>query len=189
MPPRKDVALEAPSFEDDPQIDPDKTYTVVMATSCGDMTFALDPVNAPEDVNNFVYLANQGFFDGTIFHRVINGFMIQGGDPMGPDPTRAGMGGPGYQYTGSTPPPPADGSSTYQVGSLAMANSEGPSTNSSQFFVVSGPQGEALPPNYSLFGQMTAGLDVLDRIQNVPTNEKDYPVSPVVVNTVTVTES
>jgi cyclophilin family peptidyl-prolyl cis-trans isomerase len=181
----KDTRLPAPPAD---VIDPAKTYTAEFETSCGAMTFTLDPKSAQVDVNNFVYLARQGFYDGTVFHRIIGDFMIQGGDPTGSDMARAGTGGPGSKYTGTTPTAP------YQVGSLAMANSGDPSSNGSQFFIVTGPQGVQLPPNYSLFGQIASGQDVLAKIASVPTTtsssgEESWPVEAVVIEKVTITES
>jgi cyclophilin family peptidyl-prolyl cis-trans isomerase len=109
-------------------IDPTKTYTATMVTSKGSMTIALDPAGAPKTVNNFVVLARYHYYDGVGFHRVIPGFMLQGGDPEG-----TGRGGPGYRFEDELPKP-----GRYEMGSLAMANA-GPNTNGSQFFIVSGP--------------------------------------------------
>lgn len=174
------------------EIDPSKTYIATMATSCGTMAFELLPETAEVDVANFVGLANEGYYNNTIFHRVLKDFVIQGGDPTGANPDLAGRGGPGYKYTGSTPATPEDGSSVYRVGDLAMANSSDPSTNGSQFFIVSGPQGEALPPNYSLFGKLVDGLDVVKSIQSMPASTsagaQGYPQNPVVINTITISE-
>ena len=122
-------------------IDPARQYTATMVTSKGTMTIALDPVAAPKTVNNFVVLARYHYFDGVGFHRIIPGFVLQGGDPDG-----SGRGGPGYRFDDELPK-----AGRYEVGSLAMANA-GPNTNGSQFFVISGSQGARLPPQYSLFG-------------------------------------
>src|SRR5919197_3924861 len=110
-------------------VDANKKYTATIDTSCGKITIELDPKAAPKTVNNFVFLANQKFFDGLTFHRVVKDFVIQGGDPQG-----TGSGGPGYEFADELP---KDG---YKLGSLAMANS-GPNTNGSQFFIVTGNQG------------------------------------------------
>jgi cyclophilin family peptidyl-prolyl cis-trans isomerase len=158
-------------------IDPTKRYTAEMDTSMGSMTIELDPLAAPKTVNSFVFLAREGFYDGVIFHRVIQGFVLQGGDPEG-----TGRGGPGYKYEDELPKP-----GRYEVGSLAMANA-GPNTNGSQFFVISGPSGVRLPPQYSLFGKVVKGLDVVDAIEKVPTGPGDRPKEDVVINTVTITE-
>jgi cyclophilin family peptidyl-prolyl cis-trans isomerase len=137
---------------------------------------ALDAINAPRTVNNFVYLAGYHYYDGIIFHRIINGFMCQGGDPTG-----TGTGGPGYRFGDELPKP-----GQYQIGSVAMANA-GPNTNGSQFFIVSGASGVSLPPAYALFGQVVKGLDVVDAMQNVPTARGDRPLTDVVINSVTIT--
>ena len=104
-------------------------------------------------MNNFVFLARYHYFDGIVFHRIIPGFVLQGGDPQG-----TGTGGPGYRFEDELPKP-----GRYELGSLAMANA-GPNTNGSQFFVISGPDGMRLPPLYSLFGQVVSGLEVVAAI-------------------------
>ena len=157
-------------------IDPSKRYTATMETSMGSLVIALDPIAAPRTVNNFVYLAAQHYYDGVIFHRIINGFMCQGGDPDG-----SGRGGPGYKFGDELPKP-----GKYQIGSLAMANA-GPNTNGSQFFIVSGPSGCSLPPLYSLFGQVVKGLDIVEMMQNVPTGPGDRPKTDVVIKSVAIT--
>ena len=157
-------------------IDPAKRYTATMETSMGALVIALDPIAAPRTVNNFVYLAAQHYYDGVIFHRIISGFMCQGGDPDG-----SGRGGPGYKFGDELPKP-----GKYQIGSLAMANA-GPNTNGSQFFIVSGPSGCGLPPLYSLFGQVVKGLDIVEMMQNVPTGPGDRPKTDVVIKSVAIT--
>ena len=159
-------------------IDPAKTYTAKVETNKGDFTITLDPAKAPLTANNFVFLARYHFFDGIIFHRIIKDFVIQGGDPQG-----TGTGGPGYQFADELPK-----AGEYQKYSLAMANS-GPNTNGSQFFVITGPQGQALPPQYSLFGKVTDGTAVVDAIGTVKTAQGDRPVDEVKMNKVTITES
>ena len=159
------------------QIDPDKRYEATMETSMGTLTIALDPIAAPKTVNNFVFLAREGFYDGVIFHRIIQGFVIQGGDPTG-----TGRGGPGYRFEDELPK-----AGRYELGSLAMANA-GPNTNGSQFFIISGPNGQQLPPQYALFGNVVQGLDVVDQIEKVKTGSGDRPVEDVVINRVTVVE-
>jgi len=159
-------------------IDPARRYTADMVTSLGTLTIALDPVGAPVTVNNFVVLARHHFYDGVLFHRIIEGFMCQGGDPEG-----TGRGGPGYRFADELPRP-----GRYEVGTVAMANA-GPNTNGSQFFIVSGPQGTRLPPQYSLFGKVVKGLDVLARLESVPTGAGDRPAEDVVIESVTITEA
>jgi cyclophilin family peptidyl-prolyl cis-trans isomerase len=158
-------------------LDPAKRYTAEMVTSKGTLTIALDPITAPKTANNFVVLARWHYYDGIVFHRVIPGFVVQGGDPTG-----SGSGGPGYRFEDELPKP-----GRYELGSLAMANA-GPDTNGSQFFIVSGPQGAALPPKYSLFGKVVAGLDVVAAIDAVGT-PSGKPSESVTIESVTVTEA
>jgi cyclophilin family peptidyl-prolyl cis-trans isomerase len=156
-------------------IDFEKKYKVTMETTKGTMTFELDPTIAPRTVNNFVTLAGYHYFDGIKFHRVVRDFVIQGGDPDG-----TGGGGPGYNFADELPNQP------YELGSLAMANA-GPNTNGSQFFIITGPNGVALPPNYSLFGKLTSGDDVMKAINLLGPEGKDgAPSEPVSMTKVTV---
>jgi cyclophilin family peptidyl-prolyl cis-trans isomerase len=159
-------------------IDPSKRYTARMETSMGELVIALDAVAAPKTVNNFVFLAREGYYDGVIFHRIIQGFMCQGGDPTG-----TGRGGPGYKFADELPKP-----RQYQIGSVAMANA-GPNTNGSQFFIVSGPSGVGLPPQYSLFGQVVKGLEVVDQMEKVKTGPGDKPVQDLTINSIEITEA
>ncbi|MGH9149606.1 MAG: peptidylprolyl isomerase [Acidimicrobiales bacterium] len=159
-------------------IDPANRYTARMETSLGTMVIALDAAGAPATVNNFVFLAQAGYYDGVIFHRIIRGFMCQGGDPTG-----TGRGGPGYRFADELPKP-----GRYEVGSVAMANA-GPGTNGSQFFIVSGPDGTRLPPKYSLFGKVVSGLDVVAAMEKVPTNAQNRPNDDVAIQSVTIAES
>jgi cyclophilin family peptidyl-prolyl cis-trans isomerase len=147
-----------------------------MDTSMGSMTIELDAENAPITVNNFVFLARHHYYDSIIFHRIIQGFVAQGGDPDG-----NGRGGPGYKFEDEEVKKP------YELGSLAMANA-GPNTNGSQFFLISGPSGIRLPPQYNHFGKVVEGLDVVDAIEKVPTGSGDRPKDDVVINSVTITE-
>jgi cyclophilin family peptidyl-prolyl cis-trans isomerase len=178
FPPLDGSAPKTQQFAAAPElgIDPEKRYSATISTSLGDLVVALDAAAAPKTVNNFVFLALHHYYDGVIFHRIINGFMCQGGDPTG-----TGRGGPGYRFDDELPKP-----GRYEVGSVAMANA-GPNTNGSQFFVVSGPHGVGLPPQYSLFGKVVKGLDVLETMQNVRTNAQDRPHDDVVINSVTIT--
>lgn len=159
-------------------IDKSKSYTAVMDTSMGSITLELFADRAPTTVNNFVVLARYHYYDGLVFHRIINGFMCQGGCPEG-----SGRGGPGYRFHDELPQP-----GEYEIGSLAMANA-GPNTNGSQFFIVSGRSGVNLPPLYSLFGKVTDGLDIVEELQQVATGAGDRPHTDVTINSVTVTES
>mgnify|MGYP003841627413 FL=1 len=178
FPPLDGSAPKKQKFDAAPEmgIDPSKRYTATMETSMGTLVIALDPIAAPITVNNFVFLAAQHYYDGVIFHRIIQGFVCQGGDPDG-----NGRGGPGYRFVDELPK-----AGKYQIGSLAMANA-GPNTNGSQFFLISGPSGVQLPPAYSLFGQVVKGLDIVEMMQNVPTGPGDRPKDDVVIRSVTIT--
>ncbi len=158
-------------------IDPSKTYTATMVTSKGTMELLLDPLGAPKAVNSFVFLARWHYFDGIVFHRIIPGFVLQGGDPTG-----SGAGGPGYRFEDELPK-----AGRYELGSLAMANA-GPNTNGSQFFVISGPDGVRLPPLYSHFGKVVKGLDVVAAINDLGSSS-GKPKEKVVIESVTITES
>jgi len=158
-------------------IDPAKRYVATMVTSHGTMVIALDPLAAPKTVNNFVFLARYHYYDGVIFHRIIPGFVLQGGDPGGD-----GRGGPGYKFADELPK-----AGQYQLGSLAMANA-GPNTNGSQFFVISGPDGVGLPPLYSLFGAVVSGIEVVETINNLGTPGAGKPKETVTIESVTVEE-
>ena len=166
-------------FDSEPPmcIDPAKRYTATMETSMGTMTIALDPAAAPRTVNSFVVLARYHYYDGIVFHRIIPGFVLQGGDPTG-----KGTGGPGYQFADELPKP-----GRYELGSLAMANA-GPNTNGSQFFVISGPDGMRLPPQYALFGKVVSGLETVGAIDAVGT-AGGKPSQPVTITSVTIAES
>ncbi|MBI2684001.1 MAG: peptidylprolyl isomerase [Actinobacteria bacterium] len=157
-------------------MDATKTYTATIATTCGTITVALDVKAAPKTANNFVALAGRRYFDGLTFHRVIKGFVIQGGDPAGD-----GTGGPGYTFADELPTTP------YRIGDLVMANA-GPDTNGSQFFVITGPDGAALNPAYSRFGRVTSGIEVAQRIAALQAPGQETPSIPVGIVRVTVSE-
>jgi cyclophilin family peptidyl-prolyl cis-trans isomerase len=156
-------------------LDTTKSYTARFKTERGDIVVELYADRAPLTVENFVNLARAGFYDGTTFHRVIKGFMAQGGDPTG-----TGTGGPGYQFGDEFHPSLRHD----RAGILSMANS-GPNTNGSQFFITLGPTPH-LDRRHSVFGAVVEGLDVVRKIGNVPTGRQDRPVSPVVMNKVTI---
>ena len=172
---REPESREAPPDE----LDPSTTQMLIFDTSCGSFTVTLDPEQAPKTAASLVALANAGYFDDTIFHRVVPGFVIQGGDP-----TQSGGGGPGY----STVDVPRSGSA-YTQGVVAMAKStvEAPGTAGSQFFVVTGADA-GLPPEYAIVGEVTEGMDAVLRIDALGVGDGP-PSQPVVVNTVTVGES
>ena len=173
-PERKITFAKAPGM----CIDPSKTYTAIVKTNKGSFTVALDAEKAPKTVNNFVFLARNKYYDGIIFHRIIPGFVVQGGDPEG-----TGTGGPGYTFADELPEAGA-----YKIGSLAMANS-GPDTNGSQFFVITGPEGVQLPPKYSLFGEVTEGMETVKALEAVGTPGAGTPSEEVKMESVTITEA
>jgi peptidyl-prolyl cis-trans isomerase B (cyclophilin B) len=158
-------------------LDATKTYRAVVETSCGAFTITLDPEASPRTVASFVALAQDGFFDRTVFHRIVPGFVIQGGDP-----TATGTGGPGYT-TVDTPAP----TTTYEHGTVAMAKgaAEAPGTAGSQFFVVTGADA-GLPPHYAVIGRVTEGLDVVDRIGLLGDPTTELPTQPVVIDSITI---
>lgn len=160
-------------------IDKNKSYTVVLKTTEGDIDLSLNSKMTPITVNNFVYLSKKGFYNNTIFHRVINGFMIQGGDPKGD-----GTGGPGYRFNDEV------FQGEYTRGIVAMANA-GQNTNGSQFFIMH--QDNPLPKNYVIFGKVTAGMNVVDKIAEAPvtmseSGEESKPVEPVKVLSIEIKE-
>jgi cyclophilin family peptidyl-prolyl cis-trans isomerase len=163
-------------------IDANKAYTATIKTSLGEMTAELYAKDAPNTVNNFVFLSREAFYDGVIFHRIIKDFMVQTGDPTG-----TGRGGPGYRFNDELTGPQG-----YTKGTLAMANA-GPNTQGSQFFICHGAGAERLPKNYSIFGKVTGGVDVLDKIASVPVRpgpggENSSPVDPPKIETVSIKE-
>lgn len=166
-----------PNYSKPPEmvIDPAKTYTATIETTAGTLVAELFPGDAPKTVNNFVFLARDNYYNDVIFHRVISGFMIQGGDPTG-----TGTGGPGYKFEDEPV------KREYLRGTLAMANA-GPNTNGSQFFVMHADY--PLPPNYTIFGKLTSGEDVVDSIAEAPKGANDRPKEPVSIKTVTIAES
>ncbi|MCL6452530.1 MAG: peptidylprolyl isomerase [Alicyclobacillus sp.] len=156
-------------------LSPDTRYEAVIHTTEGAFTVELLAEAAPKTVNNFVFLAGEGYYDGVVFHRIIEPFMIQTGDPTG-----TGRGGPGYRFEDELPP-----ALPYAPGVVAMANA-GPNTNGSQFFICTGPQSEYLnrSPNYTVFGRVTEGMDVVSKIAATPVGRSDAgevsrPLTPV----------
>jgi cyclophilin family peptidyl-prolyl cis-trans isomerase len=155
------TALTKPKWSSAPamSIDRTKTYTATVKTDVGTFVIALDAKAAPISVNNFVFLAQHGFFNCVIFHRVIPTFMDQTGDPTG-----TGSGGPGYTIADEYPAKASNPSDQYPLGSVAMANTGQPNTGGSQWFIVAGAEGESLPASYSLFGHVTSGMNVVKKI-------------------------
>tara|TARA_B100001939_G_scaffold7835_1_gene7181 strand:+ start:1086 stop:1727 length:642 start_codon:yes stop_codon:yes gene_type:complete len=161
-------------------INTNSSYTAVIKTNLGDMTVEFFTDDAPKTVNNFISLSKDGYYDNVIFHRVISGFMIQGGDPSG---TGHGDYGkyPGYKFDDEL-----NNQRPYEKGILAMANA-GPNTNGSQFFIMHVDY--PLPYSYTIFGQVVDGFDVIDKIASVETDSADKPTTDVVISTVEITEN
>jgi peptidyl-prolyl cis-trans isomerase B (cyclophilin B) len=172
----KDVKVAKPSTE----LDKAKTYVARVLTNCGEFDITLDAKRAPKTGGSFKTLVDKRFYDGLAFHRIVAGFVIQGGDPKG-----NGSGGPGYSVTEA---PPED--LTYSKGVVAMAKTatEAAGTSGSQFFVVTG-EDAGLPPDYALLGKVTKGQEVVDKIGVVAVQPDEQPVDPVVIRQIRITES
>jgi len=172
----KDIEVAKPTAE----LDKNKTYVARVLTNCGEFEITLDAKRAPKTGGSFKTLVDKRFYDGLSFHRIVAGFVIQGGDPKGD-----GQGGPGYSVT---EPPPED--LTYAKGVVAMAKTatEPAGTSGSQFFVVTG-EDAGLPPDYALLGQVTKGQEVVDKIGVVDVGPDEAPVDPVVIRQIRITES
>jgi len=163
------------------KLDPSVTHEVTFQTSCGDFTVRLDVEGAPNTAASFASLARKGFYDDTVFHRIVPGFVIQGGDPTG-----TGTGGPGYSTVDK---PPADAAYTRGVVSMAKTGAEAPGTSGSQFYVVTGADA-GLPPDYAIVGEVVDGLDTVQRIEAIgDPNGSERPLRPVVVEKATVSSS
>ena len=172
------VAQEKKKYDKpgDMKIDPKKTYLATIDTSEGKMVAKLYPDKAPQTVNAFVFLAKEKFYDGLTFHRVIKGFMLQGGDPEG-----TGRGGPGYHLKAEF------NDTKHEKGILSMARTPDPDSAGSQFFVMHAPAPH-LDNQYTVFGKVIEGLDVIDKIANVETGAADKPVKPVIIKSITIEE-
>jgi peptidyl-prolyl cis-trans isomerase B (cyclophilin B) len=165
------------------KLDPSKTYDVVFDTSCGEFTVRLDVEQAPNTTASLVSLARKGFYDDTTFHRIVPGFVIQGGDPTG-----SGSGGPGYKTVDK---PPADAAYTQGVVSMAKTAAEAPGTSGSQFYVVTGADA-SLPPDYAIVGKVVEGMDTVKRIEQLGdpnSGGTGIPKRPVVIESATVETS
>jgi len=176
--------VEAPPGKQSPDLAKPKerlargsAYVATVVTSCGEFEMTLDDRRAPRTGGSFKYLADKGFFDGLTFHRIVSGFVIQGGDPEG-----NGSGGPGYSVVEAPP-----GGLTYTKGVVAMAKTETerPGTSGSQFFVVTAEDAQ-LPPDYALLGKVTKGQEVVDKIGVLPTTAEEEPAEPVVIRSIKV---
>lgn len=156
------------------------SHLVTIKTNLGEIKFKTYDADAPKTVENFITLTNKGFYNGVIFHRVIDGFMIQGGDPTG-----TGTGGPGYQFADELNPDTQSYKAGYQKGVVAMANA-GPNTNGSQFFIMVADY--PLPNDYTIFGKVVSGQEVADKIAKVTKDSSDKPTTPVVMQSVEVND-
>jgi cyclophilin family peptidyl-prolyl cis-trans isomerase len=173
--PREPETLEAPADE----LDSSLTHTLTFDTSCGTFVVTLDPASAPKTAASLVALAEGGYFDDTIFHRVVPGFVIQGGDP-----TQSGGGGPGYSTVDA---PASDAKYTKGVVAMAKTGVEAAGTSGSQFFVVTA-EDAGLRPEYAIVGEVTEGMDTVERIDALGVGDGP-PSQPVVVNAVTASSS
>jgi peptidyl-prolyl cis-trans isomerase B (cyclophilin B) len=174
-------AAATPTADSGPApLDSAKTYVATVSTSMGDFEITLDSKQAPKTGGSFKSLADKGFFDKLTFHRVVPGFVIQGGDPNGD-----GSGGPGYSVEEA---PPQDLKYTKDVVAMAKTQDEPAGTSGSQFFVVTANDAQ-LPPDYALLGKVTSGQDVVDKIGRVKTDDTEKPVKPVTIKTIKVTET
>jgi peptidyl-prolyl cis-trans isomerase B (cyclophilin B) len=170
--------VEAPAPKGEQSLSKPKTalsggaHSVRLQTNCGPVVIALDVKRAPKTAASFAALAKGGFFDGLTFHRIVPGFVVQGGDPLG-----TGEGGPGYSVTEA---PPSSLKYTRGVVAMAKTGAEAPGTSGSQFFIVTG-EDVGLPPEYALVGKVTSGMEAVDKIEATPTDAQDAPTEPVVI--------
>ena len=173
-------AEQQQQFDDMPSmcLDPAQAYSALVTTNKGEITIELDQDKAPLTVNNFVFLARNKYFDDTVCHRIIPGFVVQCGDP-----TATGGGDPGYKFADELPE-----AGEYQIGSIAMANS-GPDTNGGQFFIITGEQGAALPPAYTLFGDVATGFDETVVEMEAAGTQSGSPSEPVEIQSVVISTS
>jgi cyclophilin family peptidyl-prolyl cis-trans isomerase len=166
----------------DEELDDAHTYVATVKTNCGTFEITLDAKRAPKTGGSFKFLADQGFYNGLLIHRIVPGFVFQGGDPDG-----TGSGGPGYTITET---PPKDLKYDKYVVAMAKTGAEKAGTSGSQFFVVTGPSARELPPDYALLGKVTAGQDVADKIGAIITDPRtDFPDDPVLIESISVKES
>lgn len=175
--PREEGTLEAPTDK----LDKSKTYIATVSTTCGDFEITLDAKRAPITGGSFKYLADQKFFDGLNFHRIVGDFVIQGGDPAG-----SGSGGPGYSVEEA---PPSDLKYTPGIVAMAKTGEEPAGTSGSQFFVVTGEGAGQLTPDYALVGEVTKGMEVVDKIGGIQADQATgMPAAQVIIKSITVTE-
>jgi cyclophilin family peptidyl-prolyl cis-trans isomerase len=160
-------------------LEPGATYEAVVTTNKGEFTIAIDPESAPVAANNFVFLARNQYFDATVCHRIIPNFVVQCGDP-----TATGTGGPGYTIVDE---PPAPGQ--YEIGSIAMAKADAPDSAGSQFFIITGSDGAALPPDYALFGQVTDGFDTTVQAMAAAASPDGIPSETIEIQSIRIVQS
>jgi len=163
------------------KLDKSKTYVATVSTTCGDFEITLDSERAPVTGGAFKYLADQQFFDGLSFHRIVPGFVIQGGDPEG-----SGSGGPGFTVVEA---PPSDLKYTEGIVAMAKTPDEPAGASGSQFFVVTGPQAASLTPDYALLGEVTKGMEVATKIGEIQADGSGAPAAQVIIKSITVAES
>jgi len=175
---RVDTGIVATTNNTNEQSVKNSMHTITIKTNLGAIVFETYDADAPKTAENFITLANKGFYNGTIFHRVIEGFMIQGGDPTG-----TGMGGPGYKFADELDSNTPSYKAGYVRGTVAMANS-GPNTNGSQFFIMH--KDTPLPHSYTIFGRVVSGMDVVDAIAASQVDGNDKPLTAVTMQAVTV---
>lgn len=180
-PPTKGADTRTGQFEAAPPacLEPGASYEAVVTTNQGEFTIAIDPESAPVAANNFVFLARNRYYDDTVCHRIIPNFVVQCGDP-----TAMGTGGPGYTIVDEPPPP-----GQYQLGSVAMAKTQAPDSAGSQFFVITGSDGAALPPEYALFGQVTDGFDTTVAAMAAAGSPDGVPSEPIEIESVRIVRS
>jgi peptidyl-prolyl cis-trans isomerase B (cyclophilin B) len=178
-PPIKDTRYEKPGAV----LEPGQPARATVETSCGTFVIRLDTKRSPQTTNSFAYLAEQGFYDDTVVHRIAPGYVIQAGDPKGADPDLASTGGPGY--TVREPPPQRV---SYTKGTVAMGKNEvdPPGTSGSQFFVVTAPADAGLPPDYAILGHVVEGIDVVEEIDHLGDPATEMPLRTVTIDSLTV---
>lgn len=170
---KNEIKSDNQTTQNNMEISKIQNHIVTIETNLGTIKFETYDADAPKTVANFIALAQKGFYDGLTFHRIVNGFVIQGGDPLG-----NGTGGPGYQFKDELNPATESYKNGYKKGVVAMANA-GPNTNGSQFFIMLADN--PLPHNYTIFGKVVSGQSVVDAIGRVPVDSGGRPISPVVI--------
>jgi cyclophilin family peptidyl-prolyl cis-trans isomerase len=178
-PPVKNQSFRSPGQV----LEPGVPATASVQTSCGTFVIKLDTAQSPKTANSFAFLAEQGFYEDTVFHRIVPGFVIQGGDPKGSDPSQAGGGGPGYSVR---EPPPQRAEYTRGVVARAKPADAPPGTSGSQFFVVTAPADAGLPPDYAILGRVIHGMDAVAAISKLGDPATEQPTKTVVIDEVTI---